>query len=309
MCGSPRSASKAFTLIEILVVVAIIALLIAVLLPSLAQARATARSVVCQTHVRQLATSFFSYGNDNQGRLPGTRRDMNADWLGGSNGAMRRADGTWDTSRMIYGPDPVRNPQGKQPEWGTIYKKHTGNMLSAYSCPDDREYRQPGAFHYSYTANGVLSGAKIETISGGATTHFPLPSSSTYADFDRNDHRTNMRSFGGVIMIIEEDSQRFLLQQPDSAWCNEDSLADRHGARGSEWRRCSLGYPDGHVAGERVPSIPRERSYTTGTALQARDMCIRLTNGKWVSGRSWWDSGMYGLLSSARSAYDESILH
>ena len=62
---------KAFTLIEILVVVAIIALLIAILLPSLARAREQARSAQCMSNLKQMASGTLMYATDNRGFLFG----------------------------------------------------------------------------------------------------------------------------------------------------------------------------------------------------------------------------------------------
>ncbi len=61
---------RAFTLIEMLVVISIIALLISLLLPALSAARATARSVVCQSQLRQLGLWGMTYTAENQGYLP-----------------------------------------------------------------------------------------------------------------------------------------------------------------------------------------------------------------------------------------------
>jgi prepilin-type N-terminal cleavage/methylation domain-containing protein/prepilin-type processing-associated H-X9-DG protein len=55
---------RAFTLIEILVVVAIIALLVAVLLPSLSKAREQARITVCNTNLHDFGTSMHMYANN-----------------------------------------------------------------------------------------------------------------------------------------------------------------------------------------------------------------------------------------------------
>ena len=60
---------KAFTIIELLVVISIIMLLMAILLPVAQQVRNQARAVVCQTNLRQWGTIFFMYTEDNNGRF------------------------------------------------------------------------------------------------------------------------------------------------------------------------------------------------------------------------------------------------
>lgn len=65
-----KSQSRAFTLVELLVVIAIIALLIGLLLPALAKAQAAARSIKDATQVNQIQKSFIVFSNDNAGRYP-----------------------------------------------------------------------------------------------------------------------------------------------------------------------------------------------------------------------------------------------
>jgi len=58
---------KGFTLIELLVVIAIIALLMAILMPALNRVKKQAKSVACQTNLRQWALIFSIYMDENDG--------------------------------------------------------------------------------------------------------------------------------------------------------------------------------------------------------------------------------------------------
>ena len=68
--GFPR----AFTLVELLVVIGIIAVLVAMLLPALGKARRQADALVCQSNLRQVYTAFLQYANDNHGIVPAYRQ-------------------------------------------------------------------------------------------------------------------------------------------------------------------------------------------------------------------------------------------
>ena len=65
-----RRFSKAFTLVELLVVIGIISVLISALLPALGRARAAANSIDCQARLRQMGQALQIYTVNNKGLLP-----------------------------------------------------------------------------------------------------------------------------------------------------------------------------------------------------------------------------------------------
>ncbi|MDB5298003.1 MAG: hypothetical protein JWO31_3986 [Phycisphaerales bacterium] len=65
-----RRTSRAFTLVELLVVIGIIALLISILLPSLTRARQQALKTQDLSNIRQVAATFVMYANENRGAWP-----------------------------------------------------------------------------------------------------------------------------------------------------------------------------------------------------------------------------------------------
>src|SRR5438477_3885203 len=63
---------RAFTLIEILVVIGIIAILLGILLPAVEKARHKGYIDACASNLRQLGAAITIYSNENHGHYPRT---------------------------------------------------------------------------------------------------------------------------------------------------------------------------------------------------------------------------------------------
>jgi prepilin-type processing-associated H-X9-DG protein/prepilin-type N-terminal cleavage/methylation domain-containing protein len=71
-----RRRRRAFTIVELLVVISIIAIMIALLLPTIAASREAARSTLCQSNLRQIVTACINYTDDWQGYWPPAAVDI-----------------------------------------------------------------------------------------------------------------------------------------------------------------------------------------------------------------------------------------
>lgn len=111
---------RAFTLVELLVVISIIALLVSILMPALGKARFQAKVVNCMTNMRQWGQIVNLYTMDSNGKLP---TDAIAE---GPNFGVN----AWDVPRSFF---PTFDPaQEKVP--GQLFDGYDLKM-EMYSCP------------------------------------------------------------------------------------------------------------------------------------------------------------------------------
>jgi prepilin-type N-terminal cleavage/methylation domain-containing protein len=177
MTGSRCKAPRAFTLVELLVVIGVIVLLIAVLLPALSGARQQARAVVCQSNKRQLMAAFLMFANEHQNHLPGNYWDSMY---------QQRADP--EKRDWLLGDDPNQGNADLQlldaPQNGTVFRYLKDRNV--YLCPSYDHGNGVGIGagsngRFDYAAFIVFSGAKLTQVSMSARFHYTSgPLSGSY---------------------------------------------------------------------------------------------------------------------------------
>lgn len=203
-----RTARRAFTLIELLIVIAIIALLIGILLPTVSKAREAGRMVICLSNQRQIALSMFTYAADYK-VIPGAywQGPQNLDWSGKNN--------------ANYAANPTRY---RHPLQASVLREYLETVDKILECPTSKRI---GNNLFDYTMLIRMAGARTDV---GWKVSYPL-----------NPQTTNSRRayFVAMPLLIEEHETLYNRSYDDGSFAWGDQPTARHG------RGAAIAYLDG----------------------------------------------------------------
>ncbi len=268
---------KAFTLVELLVVVAIIALLVSILLPALGQARESAKKVVCLTLLKSFGLSNMTYASANNGRFVPYSQEgsSDAERLGGNpywderwpeNMEFReilslaeRAEiknSNWEDPFIF--PRELRCPSHdiKSEEgymafsastlgWRVMmsYAMNTEKWRSAGWWPNDKKYR------------GILQGQ----VKRGADVAMFIESNNYLTRYERANYLVYWDVFG-------------------DRWASEKSSSVNNGSQVSYRHNegCNIAYFDGHAG-----YLPKEEVYDLDNPVAGFNVSLRRPHPLW----------------------------
>lgn len=146
---------RAFTLIELLIVIAIIALLIAMLLPSLNRARENAYRIKCMSNIKQIAYACIMYSSDNKGFMPSCAPAK----------SYNNQSGFCPYDWIYWQEEIVENFDKRNIEDSVIFKYLNVKSTNILICPSDDVSKhtsnwyveEEGVYKYSYSINECLA--------------------------------------------------------------------------------------------------------------------------------------------------------
>ena len=159
---------KAFTLVELLVVLSIIVVLLSIMLPAFGKIKGRSESLVCMSNMSQLLTAWHLYAADHDGRV-----------VGASTGRMYPFSNKYVPEQVPECPGWVDLPQSdthiffnastldhklKGIKAGKLYPY--AESVKIYHCPSDKRYKSP-PLNSSGSAMTGVGGYRSYSIAAG----------------------------------------------------------------------------------------------------------------------------------------------
>lgn len=210
---------RAFTLVELLVVIGIVAVLVGLLLPSLRSAREQARRTVCAGHLQQLGIAMLLYARENNDLYPfAAGVDEKGEWY----------------SDWIYW-------QGDRDVRKSAIARYIDFQTAVLTCPADlvedhsRLTISKWPYPFSYTMNMLFSSYYPQYRP--RTTSVRMPSEKILM-FDEDQNSIDDGNFSPI--LVGKSDENFLAIRHDSPFTGSI-------ARSADGRRGNVAFADGHV--------------------------------------------------------------
>lgn len=236
---------KAFTLVELLVVIGIIAILIAMLLPALQKVKESGNAIKCQNNMKQIFMAFLLFSQDHKGHLPGNKHDT--------------GNPDWEKTDWLGGTTPLGGTRYLScPQKGTIYRyltKASTNpnapastaVLQLFSCPSAVSAGQVGGSsgtneRFDYAVFGSFAGAKLSQIKktasapakGGKREIVPTPILvQEDAKWINGSNLEGGHSYPDQLAHVHNKGSYYITLDGSTFWYNEP--ADTDGGRADNW--------------------------------------------------------------------------
>jgi prepilin-type N-terminal cleavage/methylation domain-containing protein/prepilin-type processing-associated H-X9-DG protein len=228
---------KAFSLIELIVVISIISLLIGIVMPVVITSRAQGKQLVCRSNLRQLLLANTGFAGDNDGSYVHAALDI-------FRGNKHRWYGVRDSIDEPF--DTANGPLA--PYLGRICIKCTTKVNFTSVKPSDSDYDEgSGGYGYNMTYIGSSiwkDGYEDQSCKIAAKqTNIRQPAKTLmFAD-------TAMSKFGTYIEYSFAEPRYFVVSGEavvDSGWDPSPSIHFKH--RG----KANIGWVDGHLSSEKM---------------------------------------------------------
>ena len=271
-CAKRTRTARAFTLVELLVVIGIIALLISILLPVLNKAREQAKAISCASNEKQVLLAFTMYVSAHKGATPifppiGMTFPQTTPYKRSAAYYMDSKDGGLGVIRYDVGSFWPYMTSGihttvTKPNPGTANSPPPEVLYRVFNCPSDTDYRdaQQGGTHFqssidrnfTYSWNGSFWDNPMKPI-GDAPTDPP----KVWGNEKHGVSRINQIVEGAHKIILFEEAH------PNDGWCwmgfppgdADDTPSFRHNGR------ANYGFADGHVESMDPTDIGYSRVY------------------------------------------------
>lgn len=202
---------RAFTLVEMLVVVAIISILLSFLLPTMGKMRELANQAVCRSNLRQLSLAFVNFATNHGGHLPG-------------GGCPPQPGNTWtgvDKDKLDWLQGSNVDVLSAAPEQGTLWPYV--NNRKVYRC---KSLRTVNVGAGSGCSNGIFDYTAFLCFSGADLTGLPHEAKFTYPD--------GHFEMVPLPLIVEEDPGMYMntTTWPDGGHSSGDKMGSTHVVNG-----------------------------------------------------------------------------